>query len=145
MSFLKLIFTFLIMFSLVGCRNTAYPNLPNDACGFETGSFIDTNDDDAGYSTIEYNGRTYMPYGTGKTLHAKDIDECIGYIIRDNTTDTDTRLFTLVDDTEHNYLMIHYVATTLMNPPTFFRAVDTNGKKIKTPDYINSLEYSYWK
>ena len=91
-----------------------------------------------------YNGRTYIPYGTiGKTLHSKDIDACIGYVISDNG-DTDTRLYTLTADNAHNYLMEHYVATTLMNPPTFYRAVDTKGKVIKTPDYISSLEYSYW-
>ena len=142
-----LIICVLFVFALNGCGKSIYPDLPEQAAAFETGSFIDTNDDDAGYVTIEYNGRTYMPYGTiGKTLHADDIDACIGYVITDNSTDTDTdtRLFTLVEDKEHNYLMEHYVATTLMNQPIFYRAVDTRGKTIKTSDFIISLEYQYW-
>lgn len=140
-----LIFTFLFILIFGGCGKSLYPDLPQNAVAFETGSFIDINDDDAGYITIEYNGRTYMPYGTlGKTIHSKDIDECIGYIVREYG-DKDTRLFTLVGDDEQNYLMMHYVATTLMNQPNFLRAVDTKDKNIKTPDFINDLEYNFWK
>lgn len=37
-----------------------------------------------------------------------------------------------------------YTRETLMNQPDFFRAVDTKGKKIDTPNYIDSLNYNYW-
>ncbi len=32
-----------------------------------------------------------------------------------------------------------------MNQPDFYRAIDTKNKKINTPNYIESLEYNYWK
>jgi len=32
-----------------------------------------------------------------------------------------------------------------MSQPMFYRAVDTKGKDVYTPDYIDSLDYEYWK
>lgn len=136
----------ILVLVLVGCGQIKYPELPNDAIAFKMGEYIDKNDDDAAYATIEYEGRTYMPYGTlGKTLHEKNIDACVGYLVQDGEKDTDLRVYTLVDDIEHNYLMDYYVAVDLMNQPGFWRAVDTKGKEINTPEFIDSLEYSYWK
>lgn len=131
---------------LVGCGQIKHPELPHDAIVFEMGEYTDKEDDDAMYGTIAYEGRTYMPYGTiGKTLREKDIDVCIGYFVQDGKKDTDRRIFTLVDDTEHNYLMDCYVASDVMKQPMFWRAIDTKGKEIDTPEFIDSLEYSYWK
>ena len=87
-----------------------------------------------------------MPYGKiGKTLHENDIDVCVGYLVQDGEKDTNQRVYTLVDDTEHNYLMDYYVASDFMNQPVFWRAIDTKGKEIVTPEFIDSLEYSYWR
>lgn len=33
----------------------------------------------------------------------------------------------------------------IMNQPDFWRAIDTRGMVIDTPDYIDSLGYSYWE
>ncbi|MCQ2485090.1 MAG: hypothetical protein MJ168_07130 [Clostridia bacterium] len=130
---------------LCGCGRINYSELPSDALAFETGEYIDANDDDAGYITITYNGRTYMPYGTlGKTLKQKDIDKCIGYLVQDGVAQKDTRFFTLVGDDEENFLLEHYIVTTLMNQPNFLRAVDTKGKEISVPKYIDSLDYKFW-
>lgn len=135
-----------LVLSLCGCGKTKYPELPNDAIAFDMGEYIDEEDDDAAYGTIEYEGRIYMPYGTlGKTLHEKDIDACVGYLVQDGEKDTDRRVYTLVDDPEHNYLMDYYVAVDLMNQPAFWRAIDTKGKEIDTPEFISSSDDLYWK
>ncbi|MGN0353432.1 MAG: hypothetical protein ACI4ES_17470 [Roseburia sp.] len=140
-----LVATILVLI-LGGCGQIKYPELPDDAIAFEMGEYIDKEDDDAAYATIEYEGRTYMPYGTiGKILHERDIDACVGYLVQDGEKDTDQRVYTLVDDTEHNYLMDYYVESDLMNQPMFWRAIDTKGKEVATPEFINSLEYTYWK
>ena len=118
---------------LVGCGKIKYPELPNDAIAFEMGKYIDKGDDDAAYGTI------------GKTLHENDIDVCVGYLVQDGEKDINQRVYTLVDDTEHNYLMDYYVASDFMNQPVFWRAIDTKGKEIVTPEFIDSLEYSYWR
>jgi len=130
-----------------------YPELSGDAIAFHTTEFIDVNDDEAGYLMIEYNGRKYIPYGTLKgMIKGKDIDKCIGYIVQDENSSSivdennkDTRVYTLTDDNEHNFLMEYYIGTTLMNQPSFYRAMDIRGKNINVPSYINSLNYHYWE
>lgn len=143
--------SFVLIFCLAGC-GVKYPDLPESAIAFTAGSFTDEADDNAGYFTIEYNGRTYMPYGTIKgVMKSTDIDKCIGYIVQDENTasvvdpnDKDTRIYTLTADKENNFLMEYYIGTTLMNQPSFYRAVDTRGKVIFVPEFIDSLEYNYW-
>ena len=148
-------FALTLLFSLlfVSCEHMVYPEMSDDAIAFEMGEYTDESDDDALYGTIEYEGRTYMPYGTlGRNIGKKDIDKCIGYIIQNENSssivdenDTDTRVYTLADDPEHNYLMDYYIGDSLMNQPYFWRAADTKGKEIDIPKYIDSLEYAYWE
>ena len=141
-----------LVLSLTGC-GIKYPDLEKDAIEFQTGNYIDENDDSAGYLTIEYNGRTYMPYGTLKgSLKEKDIDKCIGYIIQNENSSSiidkdnkDTRIYTLIDDKENNFLMEYYIGTDLMNQPSFYRAIDTKNKDINIPKFIDSLDNNYWK
>ena len=141
-----------LVLSLTGC-GIKYPDLEKDAIGFQTVNYIDENDDSAGYLTIEYNERTYMPYGTLKgSLKEKDIDKCIGYIIQNENSSSiidkdnkDTRIYTLIDDKENNFLMEYYIGTDLMNQPSFYRAIDTKNKDINIPKFIDSLDYNYWK
>lgn len=141
-----------LVLGLAGC-GVKYPELKDDAIAFDMGEYIDESDDNAGYGTIVYNGRTYMPYGTIKnSIKSKDIKECIGYIIQNENSssifdldDKDTRVYTLAEDSNENYLMIYYVGTTLMNQPDFWRAVNTKSSEIDTPKYIESLDYSFWK
>lgn len=134
-------------YGIVG--NQALPEAP---IAFHTTSFTDIADD-SGYLVIEYKGRKYMPYGTIKRrIKENDIDECIGYLFQDeNVTsipdenNTDTRIYTLAEDKDNNFLMDYYIGTILMNQPNFWRAVDTKGKDIFIPDCIDSLGYDYWK
>lgn len=150
----KKILTFFMigMLSLMmtGCEE--FPELDENAKCFDFSviTYESPEGYDAGMQTIEYNGRQYGFYGTLKTIiTAKDIDKCIGYINRDINAagpNTDTRIYTLVDDPDNNYLLEYYVADTEMNQPSFLRAVDTKGMEIYTPSYIESLDYDeYWK
>ena len=154
-----ILITIIIVVSIVGIltilktnNRSIYPNLSEKAIAFHATEFIDDKDD-SGYLVIEYNGRKYMPYGTIKrSLKENDIEKCIGYLVQDeNTTsmpdenNTDTRIYSLTEDKENNFLMEYYIGTTLMNQPSFWRAIDTKGKDIVIPDYIDLLDYTYWK
>ena len=142
----------IILISLSGCKNK-FPELDQKSIAFQTSSYIDKNDDDASYLTIEYNGRVYLPYGTLKSkINDKDIRDCIGYIVQDETNSSmpdkdnkDTRIYTLTSDPNNNFLMEYYIGTTLMNTPVFLRAVDTQNKEINIPNFIDDLGYGYWK
>lgn len=141
-----------IVFGLSGC-GMKYPELEKDAIAFQTRRFVDENDDDASYLIFDYNGRTYLPYSTQNGfLKSSDLDKCIGYIIQDKLSSSivdkdnkDTRIYTLTEDKENNFLMEYYIGTTLMNQPTFFRAIDTKGKNINIPKIISDTDYNYWK
>lgn len=144
--------TVVCILGITGC-GVKYPDLKDNAAQFNMGEYIDESDDKAKYGTIEYNGRTYLPYGTLKgVIKSKNINECIGYIVKNENSSSivddnnkDTRVYTLMEDSNENYLMIYYIGTKVMNQPDFWRAIDTKGKKIDTPNYIDSLEYNYWK
>ncbi|MDE5777077.1 MAG: hypothetical protein K2I10_00995 [Lachnospiraceae bacterium] len=135
----------IIIVLLGGCGKIEYPDLANDAFAITMGTYED-------FGSIEYNDRIYIPYGTINDYPSKEeIKECIGYIIADENSssvvdknDRDRRIYTLVDDDENNYLMDYYVGQSIMEQPIFWRAIDTKGKDVNTPKYIESQEYSYW-
>ena len=128
-----------------------YPELDSDGIGFKYLSY--TYNEDEGYNYIEYNGREYFPYGTiGGMFNTPKMDKCIGYIVQDENATSmvdlnnkDTRIYTLEDDKDNNFLMEYYIASSEMNQPSFYRAYDTKDKDIYIPKYINSLDYSIWK
>ena len=144
----KGIILLMIILFLTGC-GIKYPELKDDAIAFEMGEYID---EDASYGTIEYKGRTYMAYGTLKgSLKSSDLKDCIGYIVEDKNIqimvenkEKDARVYTLTEDLGANYLMVHYIVSEIMNQPMFWRAMDTKGKDIKTPAYIEIPEEGYW-
>ena len=149
---LLLIVLLIVTVGLTGCR-MKYPELGKDAIAFKTSNYVDEINDSDGYLAIEYNNRIYLPFGTLKGfIKEKYLDKCIGYIIQDensssvvNKDNKDTRIYTLTDDKENNFLMEYYIGTNLMNQPNFYRAIDTKGKDINVPKIINSLNYNYWK
>jgi len=135
----------ILTMALSACGNQPYPELPENPIRFELGAYSTKKNNGSGYRTIEYQGRTYIPYGTvGKPMSVKDIDTCLGYTIRDGQELVDTRVYTLMSDHEHNFLM-QFNATGIMEEPYFFRATDTQGKDIFIPKFIDSFRYSYWK
>lgn len=142
----------LSLFVLNGCAKKSLPDLPNDAAAFEFGSFEDVEHDHALFGTIEYNGRTYIAYGTTNRLFKPGcVESCVGYIIQDehsasvaDPNNTDRRVYTVTGDSEQNFLIEYDDTVKLMNQPTFYRATDTKGKAINVPDYIDSLSYEFW-
>ena len=102
---------------------------------------------------ITYDGRNYIAYGTTNNKYSQRcIKSCIGYIIQDehsssviDLNNTDRRIYTLSGDPEHNFLMEFDASIKLMNQPSFFRAIDTSGKDIDVPDYIDPLGYEFWR
>lgn len=143
----------LCLFSLTSCMKKKLPDLPDDAALFEMGTFEDVEHDDALFGTLAYNGRTYIAYGTVNYAYKRScVDACVGFIVQDEHSssvpdpgNTDRRVYTLSADPGHNYLMEYDDTVRLMNQPTFYRAVDTKGKEIATPDYIQSLGYAFWE
>ncbi len=135
-----------------GCGRKRLPDLPGDAVAFEAGTFIDSEHDDDAFCTIEYNGRTYIAYGTiNNKFKYGFIDSCAGYIIQDENIssvpdpdDTDRRIYTLSADPDHNFLMDYDDSVKLMNQPGFFRAIDTKGKETDIPDFIDPFYYDFW-
>jgi hypothetical protein len=137
---------------LAGCGKVKYPDLPDNPIAFEMGSFEDTEHDEALFGTLEYNGRTYIGFGTISNAYKQsDLDQCIGYIVMDKNSssvpdpnNTDTRVYTLAGDDHHNFLM-DYDGIGEMNQPNIWRAVDTKGKDIEIPAFIDDLGYEFWK
>ena len=138
---------------LSGCTKKFLPDLPGDPVAFEMGTLIDNEHDDASFGTITYDGRKYIAYGTTNNKYSQRcIKSCIGYIIQDehsssviDLNNTDRRIYTLSGDPEHNFLMEFDASIKLMNQPSFFRAIDTSGKDIDVPDYIDPLGYEFWR
>ena len=133
-----------VMLMLTGCGMGIDYTLPDNPIEFRMGTYVNPDDPDDTYGSIEYNGRTYVAYGTQKgNITGFDLGDCLGYIVQGGEKLEDTRVFLLKDDSEMNYLG-DFSTNTFMNPPLFFRAVDTIGKDIKTPAYIDSLGYDLW-
>lgn len=139
-----LIISFFMVIMLGGCGQSIYPELSEDAIAFDMGEMTDKTDDDSLYATFEYNGRTYMGYGTlSGSIKEENIKSCIGYLVQDGENTTDIRVYTLTDNEGNDYLMTY--VDGVMNQPDFWRAIDTCGMVIDTPAYIDSLEYPYWE
>ena len=131
-----LIAVLLIYSMLCAC---ARESLPEDAVDFTTTEYINPDDAEDGYAgVVEYNGRQYVLYGVQSgTVKLSRIGECIGYC----DGDANARVYSL--DETGDYLAEFY-ANGMMEQVTFLRALDTAGKEIYTPDYIDSLGFELW-
>ena len=133
------------MLFLAGCGRRIDFELPEKPIEFHTGTFVNPADPDDTYQSIEYNGRTYVVFGTLKnSINGGDVGQCLGYIVQDGVIMKDLRIFLLNADPDANFL-VRFAIGGFMNQPDFFRALDTMGKTIDTPPYIESLDYSCWK
>lgn len=147
-----MIVVMICLLSLSGCARQKYPSLPSDAIAFEMGTYEDAEHDSALFGTIEYNGRLYVPYGTtGSSYRPAYAEKCIGYIIQDENSSSvvdldnkDRRVYTLSGDPDNNFLLEFDETIKLMNTPSVFRALDTNGKDIEIPRYIAASGYELW-
>ena len=112
---------------------------------FNTERFVNPNNEDDDYLIIEYNWRTYAPYGTLQWFMKKDdVGDCIWYIVQDWVKIEDTLVCLLVSDIENSYLA-EIDTVGFMSQPIFFRAIDTVWQNIFTPKFIGSLEYELWE
>lgn len=131
---------------LPGCGKRIDMDLPANPIEFRTGTFVNPADPDDDYQSIEYNGRTYIGYGTLRgSIDGDDVGKCLGYIVH-GAVMKEVRVFLLNADPDANYL-VQIFTDGFMNQPFFFRAIDTRGKEIATPRYIERLSpgYSYWE
>ena len=132
------------MLILAGCGKRIDDTLPNHPIEFHTGTFVNPADSNDSYQSIEYNGRIYIGYGTLRhSIDGDDVGKCLGYIVQDGVVMNKVRIFLLNADPNANYL-VRIFTDGFMNQPFFFRALDTSGKTIDTPPFIESLDYSYW-
>ena len=132
-----------LLLILTGCGRRIDDDLPENPIEFHTGTFVNPADPDDTYQSIEYNERTYIGYGTLKnTIHGYDVGKCLGYIVQDGVPMKDVRVFLLNADIDENYL-VQLVSGGIMDQPVFY--LDSRGKIIFTPKYIEGLDYTYWK
>ena len=130
---------------LTGCGRRIDYELPENPIEFHTGTFVNPSDPDDTYQSIEYNGRTYIGYGTLRnSINGDDVGKCLGYIVQDDVIMKDVRVVLLNADPGANYL-VRFSVGGMMEQPDFFRARDSKGKPISTPPYIESLNPSYWE
>ncbi len=124
---------------LTGCGSSKLYDKPEDFPELQTGTYVNPNDPEDTYKTVLYGDREYVFYGTqGKTVRDSMIAACAGYL----GGDTDDRVYTLTDT--EDYIAEYYVSG-IMEQVGFFRASDTIGQNIDTPDYIDSFDYDIWK
>lgn len=134
-----------LLAALAGCGGKQVPELPEQPTEFVLEDYVNPTDAEDGYAVLSYKGRTYAYYGTiSRSLRAGDLGPCLGYTVQEGVKQTDLRVCQLVADPEANYL-VRVPVGGFMDQPDFFRALDTAGKEIATPDYIHSLDYDIWK
>ncbi|WP_026529070.1 hypothetical protein [Butyrivibrio sp. VCD2006] len=122
------------VFMASGCADAAYPKAPDDGIGFK--------------EPVVYEGREYSYYGLVNNLKTSYIDQCIGYIVQDATNcsvpdpeNRNDRVYTLRDDSEHNFLLVYYANCGICPPPPqILRADDTDGQDIAIPAYIEKYD-----
>ena len=131
----------LFVFTWCGIRY----QLVDNPIEFNTLTFVDANNEDAGYIMVEYDWKFYAPYGTLQWIMKKDdVGDCIWYIVQDWVKIEDTLVCLLVSDVENNYLA-EIDTVGFMSQPIFFRAIDTANMEIFTPSYIGDLWYEFWQ
>lgn len=135
----------LLLTALTACSGRLNPALPEDATAFACFDYVNPQDPEDGYLALEYQGRTYLPYGTmGTRLRSADLGPCLGYPVQEGQAQTDVRLCLLAADPQANFL-VELFPEAVMQQPVFYRALDNAGKEIDIPEYIESLEYPIWE
>lgn len=124
---------------MAGCGSIKLNDLPDGAIDFTMGTYSDPDHAGDEYGTIVYDGREYVLYGTQrKTVKDSAIDKCIGYL----EGDSDERVYTLSETDDY---IATYRVNGVMEQFSFWRALDTAGAEVETPNYIIDLGYDLWK
>ena len=142
----------LVMVMMIGCLVVSCgcgPRSKSTEAGtaYMLEEYVNPDNENDVFMSIEYNEREYIPFGTTyEDVDDVDTDECIGYVENaSDESDTNDKLYTS-DDTE-DYLMRYYESEddNTDEKPVFYRAVDTKGTEVETPEYIFDMEYEFWK
>lgn len=144
------IITLSALVTLAGCgvfSKRYEPVLPDNHLEFtmswEYFKWEDVTDDslECEKPVIEYKGRKYLYYkDIGRNLAEDDIRECLGCIVQKGEVLEDDVVLSLSYNDSDDYLLVYSCGPDLMAPPTsVFRAVDTQGKDIDTPGFINLI------
>ncbi|MBP0976151.1 MAG: hypothetical protein J6P20_08810, partial [Oscillospiraceae bacterium] len=138
-------FAFLLLLAAVLCLVTGCKriddSLPENPAVFYNETFINPADRNDTYYAVRYQDRIYIPYGKPAKggVDGEDVGSCLGYQVQDGAEDQNMRFFTLAGDEDTDLLMRKYIGG-IMEQPVFFRAVDTKGKDITVPAYIEPDE-----
>lgn len=141
---ISILLIFSLLSALVGCGSGPAPALPENATEFVLEEYANPIDAEDSYAAISYNGRIYAYFGTvDRSLRAEELGPCLGCTVLDGERQAD-RICLLAADPEANYLA-RIPVEGFMKQADFFRALDTAGKEIETPDYMQSLGYPIWE
>lgn len=130
---------------ITGCSGRIDYSLPDNPIEFNSSAFVNPTNAEDEYAAIEYKGRIYIPFGTLKgSLNNSDVGECLGFLVQDGQKLESVRILTLTSDDDVNFLLEQDTEGE-MSQASFYRAVDTVGKEITIPAFIESLDYDYWR
>ncbi len=121
---------------LTGCGSDRYA-LPENPVIFEEGTFVNPDDPEDICGTREWDGRTYLMFGTEKgwTTH---FGPCLGYV----EGDENERIFAAEGLPEEEYLIEYYVAGEMIQA-FYLRCIDTRGDPV--PEQLESYGYPFWE
>jgi hypothetical protein len=126
---------------LGGCGNSVNYDISDDAIAISDvneNTYLNPNDNDDRYGCVEIDGVKYIPYGTqGKTITNKEVGLCIAY----SEADSNDRYYEV---NGNNDFIANYYVGSEMGQFDFLRSVDTIGKDIDIPDFIDNLGYEVW-
>lgn len=118
--------------------------MPDSPIEFVSTTVADPKDESLAYAAIQFNGKTYVSYGTLEgELDPAEVGSRLGYYVQDGEKIEKIGVFPLTSDPDQNYLFL-MDEELVMNEITFFRNSETVGKDITTPSFIKSKNYSYW-
>lgn len=119
--------------------------MPDTPTEFVTTVIADSEDETTKYAAIEFDGKTYVSYGTlDGEIEQSDVGARLGYLVQDGQKLEEIGIFPLTADPEQNYLL-SMDEKGIMESKTIFRNSETVGKDIETPSFIKSSDYNYWK
>jgi hypothetical protein len=120
---------------LTGCGKDRYA-LPENPVVFETGHFVNPDDPEDDFCSVEWDGRTYILFGIEKKR--THFGKCLGYV----KDDENRRIFTAEGLPETDYLIEYYTAG-VMEQAVYLRCVDTRGEPV--PEQLESYGYPFWE
>lgn len=120
---------------LSGCGHDLYA-LPEDPVVFETATFVNPDDPEDTFQSVEWDGRTYILFGLEKGMKTH-FGPCLGYVAGDENQ----RIFAAEGLPEEEYLIDYYVAGE-MEQAVYLRCIDTQGDPV--PEQLESYGYPFW-